>query len=86
MSINLSMLLIWELEYERTLPLATTNTDIKKGGQGLLTVKGSSNRMLPRFKEPILGYVTLRFLESRKHLIRGTFYCQFPLIQKKFLR
>ena len=24
-------------------------------GQGQLTVKGSSNRMLPRFQEPILG-------------------------------
>ena len=24
-------------------------------GQGQLTVKGSSNRILPRFKEPILG-------------------------------
>ena len=49
------MFIIWELEYERTLPLATTNIDIKKGGQGQLTVKGSLNRMLPRFQEPILG-------------------------------
>ena len=36
--------------------------------QGQLTVKGSSNRMLPRFQEPILGQVTLRFLESRNRL------------------
>ena len=28
---------------------------IKKLGQGQLTVKGSSNRMLPQFQEPILG-------------------------------
>ena len=27
----------------------------KKNSQGQLTVKGSSNRMLPRFQEPILG-------------------------------
>ena len=32
--------------------------------KGQLTVKGSSNRMLPQFQEPILGYVRL---ESRKH-------------------
>ena len=46
-------------------------------GLGQLTVKGSSNRMLPRFQEPILD--RLRFLESRKYSIRGTFYCQLPL-------
>ena len=28
---------------------------VEKSGQGQLTVKGSSNRMLPRFQEPILG-------------------------------
>ena len=49
-------------------------------GQGQLTVKGSSNRMLPRFQEPILGQVRLSFLESRKHSIRGTLYRQLPLI------
>ena len=38
-------------------------------GQGQLTVKGSSNRMLPVFQEPIF-----------KHLFRGTFYRQLPLI------
>ena len=28
---------------------------LKNSGQGQLTVKGSSNRMLPRYQEPILG-------------------------------
>ena len=47
------------------------------GGQGQLTVKGSSKRMLPQFKEPILGQVRLRF----NHSFRGTFYRQLPLIR-----
>ena len=47
---------------------------IQKRGHGQLSVKGSSNRMLPQFQEPILG--RLRFLELRKHSIRGTFYRQ----------
>ena len=52
-------------------------------GQVLLTVKCSSNQMLLRFQEPILGQVTqvkLRFLDSRKHLSRETFYHQLTLI------
>ena len=36
---------------------------------------------LPRFQEPILRQVRLRFLESGRHLIRGTFCCQLPLIR-----
>ena len=60
-------------------------------GQGQLTVKGSSNRMLPRIECFIdlfqfrLGQVRLRFLESRKHLFQGTFYRQLPLIQPFFI-
>ena len=46
-------------------------------GQGQLIVKGSSNRMLPRFQEPILGYV-LNY--SLKHSIQGIFYRPLPLI------
>ena len=46
-------------------------------GQGQLTVKSSSNRIPGTYFR--LGYV--RFLESRKHSIRGTFCRQLPFIR-----
>ena len=39
----------------RSIAIALQEDIEKKSGQVQLTVKGSSNRMLPRFEEPILG-------------------------------
>ena len=41
----------------RGITCLTSDTVIeqKQRGQGQFTVKGSSNRMFPRFNEPILG-------------------------------
>ena len=44
-------------------------------GQGQLTVKDSSNRMLPRFQEPRLGYAKVPRIEEAigsKNLLPST--------------
>ena len=55
-------------------------------GQVQLTVKGSSNRTLPRYEDPILayrlGYVKVPRIEE--DTIRGTFYRQLHLIRYFF--
>ena len=58
-----------EIKKERDRERERVRKKKEIGGQVQLMVKGSSNRTLPRFYDPILGYigsVMLMFLKSNK--------------------